>query len=277
LSEADSQSRINSINWYHELDFPDGLKARRRETSELASHRATWKFIRLHLDRLQIEGKTVLDVGCWDGMWSFYAERRGAKSVFATDDITQNHASGEGLRLARQLFHSNIEIDQHRSVYDLASLGRKFDLIFCFGVYYHLHDPFYAFAQLRHCCHSHTTVVLEGDATLGLKANSVWLDFSNRYSSTFIPTQHALTQMLQAAHFKVSEQHWMISQRTSTGPRLRWRPVPDHLDLGMPRRTTRLLTIAGPIEAENPLHAYQPPFGLSAYDSRFSVTERSAD
>ena len=36
------------------------------------------------LDAVPFHGKSVLDIGCWDGYWSFYAERRGAASVLAT-------------------------------------------------------------------------------------------------------------------------------------------------------------------------------------------------
>jgi tRNA (mo5U34)-methyltransferase len=93
----------------------------------------------------------VLDIGCWDGYWSFHAERQGAASVLAADDVTQNWATGEGLRLAKRLLSSRVEIKQDQSVYELAQLGRTFEVILCLGVYYHLLDPFYALTQIRHC------------------------------------------------------------------------------------------------------------------------------
>ena len=46
-------------------------------------HRKLWRFIEAQLDLLDFRGKTVLDIGCWDGYWSFYAERRGAREVVA--------------------------------------------------------------------------------------------------------------------------------------------------------------------------------------------------
>ena len=126
----------------------------------MAGCRSAWALIEQQLDTVEFRDKTVLDIGCWDGRWSFYAEQRGARSVLATDDLSQNWSSGEGLRLAREILQSKIEIDQHMSIYRLASLGRAFDIVMCLGIYYHLHDPFYAFSQIRHCSHPKSTRAL---------------------------------------------------------------------------------------------------------------------
>ena len=72
------------------FEFPNGLVARSNTAEDIGSHRRIWSFIEKELDKIDFAGKTVLDLGCWDGYWSFYAERRGAKHVLATDDRTQN-------------------------------------------------------------------------------------------------------------------------------------------------------------------------------------------
>ena len=41
------------------------------------------------LDDVDFKGKKVLDIGCWDGLWSFMAEDRGASEIYATDDLSQ--------------------------------------------------------------------------------------------------------------------------------------------------------------------------------------------
>lgn len=268
MHREESEKRVASIGWYHEFDFPNGLKAR-SQAPDVTEHRAVWAFIRHQLDKIDFAGKTVLDIGCWDGMWSFYAEQRRARHVLATDDLLQNWGSGEGIRLARELFNSSIELDQRRSIYDLASMSRTFDIVLCLGVYYHLHDPFYAFSQIRHCCHENSIVVFEGDATLGLKANTALIDFSNRHTSIFIPTMTVLNEMIEATYFTLSMQRWITAQNITTGTRIRLQRISDHLDLGLPRRTSQLITIARPFTGANRLHIYPPPFGLARYDPRF--------
>ena len=127
------QGRINSVQWYHEFDFGDGLHAR-VNTPDAASHRALWRFIQSKLDEISFTDKTVLDIGCWDGYWSFYAERRGAKRVLATDDSGQNWAGEAGFMLAKELLKSGVESHLQLSVYDLDRLGSKYDIILCLGV-----------------------------------------------------------------------------------------------------------------------------------------------
>ena len=81
--------------------------------------------------------------------------------MLATDDATQNWAGDSGLRLAKELLNSSIKINTNLSVYRLTELKTKFDIILCLGVYYHLIDPFYGFAQICHCCHENTIIVLK--------------------------------------------------------------------------------------------------------------------
>ena len=99
------QERIDRIHWYHEFDFGNGLRAQ-VNTPDVQSHRALWRFIETELDKIDFAGKTVLDLGCWDGYWSFYAERRGAARVLATDDSSQNWTGSAGFHLAMPLFFS---------------------------------------------------------------------------------------------------------------------------------------------------------------------------
>jgi len=262
---AEQQRRINQIAWYHEFDFPNGLTAR-SQTPDVEYHRKTWAFIAAQLDRLDFRGKTVLDLGCWDGYWSFYAERRGASRVLATDDSSQNWAGSAGVLLAKKLFKSSVETDLNVSVYDVAKIGETFDIILCLGIYYHLVDPFYAFSQIRHCCHRKTMVVFEGDATFSLRANLMRYDLVA--DSNFTPTPQVLAQMLEASYFRVVSQTPMISskwhRRLRGLARIFFRSSPS-----LPLQMTRLVTVCQPFEGISPLYHYRPPFALHQFDQRF--------
>jgi tRNA (mo5U34)-methyltransferase len=87
-----------------------------------------------------LTGKTVLDIGCNAGFYSMAMKRRGAARVlgvdFDADYLAQARfaAEVEGLDIAfRQL-----------SVYDIATLGERFDVVFFIGVFYHLRHPLLA-------------------------------------------------------------------------------------------------------------------------------------
>jgi tRNA (mo5U34)-methyltransferase len=286
MDRSDVQKRIDAIPWYHEFDFGNGLVARPR-TPFVSIHRELWRFIEAQLDTVDFRGKTVLDIGCWDGYWSFYAERRGAKSILATDDRTQNWSNGEGLLLARELYGSSVRVNQEVSVYELASLKEKFDIILFLGVYYHLFDPFLALAQIRHCCHNNSLVLIDGPEALALRPGAALFDFSDRCCE-LLPTWEALQQTLRAAYFSVASRASLDNCPPPSQPagRLGWRwrlrlcaqalkgsrsgtqalirQIEPH-----PKLSRRVFLKCIPIEGVNEIYAYQPPFGLHRYDSRF--------
>lgn len=270
------QARIDAVRWYHEFDFGNGLRAQSC-TPDVAIHRPMWRFVEQQLDAIDFRGKSVLDVGCWDGYWSFYAERRGAARVLAVDDASQNWSDGQGIWLARELLESRVEIDQRVSVYELAGLGRKFDIILLLGVYYHLFDPYHALAQIRHCCHADSLVLIEGNEALGLPAKAAMLDLDQR-TSRFLPTREALEDLLRAAYFKVEVAHAMDFplERPSWGWRLRMAAraiLGDRAGVaaltGPLLAARRVFLRCTPFNGVNVAHDYRPPFGLQVYDGRF--------
>jgi tRNA (mo5U34)-methyltransferase len=283
MARAAQQARIDAIRWYHEFDFPDGLRAR-SQTPEASTHRRLWRFIETQLAAIDFAGKTVLDVGCWDGYWSFYAERHGARAVLATDDVTQNWSDGRGLLLAKELLRSRVETRQDLSIYDLASLERQFDIIMCLGVYYHLIDPVLAFAQLRHCCHAQSLLLLEGNLTRSdpTRPQIVYRFGDGRaLNSLSVP---ALDGLLASAYFRVQSRAWWYTEGMPTQWRARllqaidrilaskraWLPVQLLGSVGV---IDRAMTISVPVEGVNPYYHYPPPFGLARYDDRFRRAE----
>jgi tRNA (mo5U34)-methyltransferase len=251
LEGASLQERIDQIQWYHDLDFPNGLKAR-SGADDAESHRKLWQWIRGELDKIDFARKTVLDIGCWDGYWSFYAEQRGASRVVATDDETQNWAGSAGLKLAKELMRSSVEIRTDVSIYEAAKLNERFDIILCLGVYYHLVDPFLGFAQVRHCAHERSIVVFEGDFAPDQgfvdPEHAAYLDLEGGLHC-FVPTIACLRQTLQAHYFRI--------KRESV-----YRGEPNH-------PWNRILVTCEPFVGENLLHRYRPPSGLHMYDWRF--------
>ena len=262
VRNSEIQERIDRIHWYHEFDFGHGLRAQVK-TPDAESHRRLWRFIEAELDKISFANKAVLDIGCWDGYWSFYAERRKAARVLATDDSTQNWAGTAGFNLAKELLASRIEADLDMSIYDLdAKIREKFDIILCLGVFYHLLDPFYAFSQIRHCCHPDTIVVFEGDVFFGLvdsPVQSAALYGRNvRRAPRFVPDPETLRLLINATYFSIdSEAVFALSNSANE-------TVP-------PRGVNRMLLVTRARICANECHEYRPPFGLHQYDTRAAL------
>ncbi len=101
----------------------------------------------LHLDSLGIPltGKSVLEVGAGIGLLTGYLESRGCK-VLSTDGRPENVATMEKLFPWRTA--DVVDLD---SISTLPELG-KFDIVFCYGVLYHLKEPEKALAALSAVC-----------------------------------------------------------------------------------------------------------------------------
>jgi tRNA (mo5U34)-methyltransferase len=271
------QEYVDQIQWYHEFDFPSGAKAR-SSTPDIGANRRAWSFIEKNLNHIDFQSKSVLEIGCWDGYWSFYAEKRGAKRVLATDDKTQNWAGGAGLGLAKGLLNSGIETREDVSIYKASELGETFDIILCLGVYYHLVDPFYAFAQIRHCCHAESLVLFEGDMTYAPPPNSSYFSLTDHRDAIFVPTRHSFNQLLEATYFEVNSQsfmkggpprNWKFRLRSLTGTILAIGNVIHGAPGSVPRPRDRVFTVCRPATGRNRLHYFKPPFDLHKYDNRF--------
>jgi tRNA (mo5U34)-methyltransferase len=106
---------------------------------------------RLRLLRIpdDLSGKTVLDIGAWDGFFSFEFERRGAKRVLAVDTYAWDHGGLECFLAAHAYFDSKVEhrrMDVHEL--DPQAIG-TFDLVFCAGVLYHMRNPLIGLERIR--------------------------------------------------------------------------------------------------------------------------------
>jgi tRNA (mo5U34)-methyltransferase len=87
-----------------------------------------------------LRGKTVLDIGCNAGFYSFEMKRRGAERVVAIDSDERYLAQA---RYASKILEADIEF-KNMSVYDIAVLGEQFDIVIFMGVFYHLRHPLLA-------------------------------------------------------------------------------------------------------------------------------------
>ena len=92
-----------------------------------------------------LTGKSVLDIGCNAGFYSIEMKRRGAGRVLGIDSEPMYLAQG---RFAAEVLGMEIEFRQ-LSVYDLAQLREKFDLVIFMGVLYHLRHPLLALDLIR--------------------------------------------------------------------------------------------------------------------------------
>jgi len=145
-------ARLQTFGWYHSIQLPSG---------EITPGLQTLEQLRLRVRQFPIpedlRGKRVLDIGAWDGWFSFEMERRGAQ-VVAVDAV-----QSEKFLHARKLLGSKVEYHV-ADVYDLrpSELG-VFDIVLFLGVLYHLKNPVLALERV--CALSRDLVCVESFVT----------------------------------------------------------------------------------------------------------------
>lgn len=92
-----------------------------------------------------LSGWSVLDIGCNGGFYSLEMKRRGAETVVA---INSDPRYLRQAALAAEVTGLAIELHQ-MSVYEVARLCRRFDLVLFMGVLYHLRHPLLALDLIR--------------------------------------------------------------------------------------------------------------------------------
>lgn len=169
LPEKTIAERVAEIPyWYHKIELPDGT--------------VTPGWAPLNVERYgvpeDLTGKRVLDIGAWDGFWTWEALKRGASEVVAIDDFSDDlghldkkeRPMWQTFDLCREAFGFTIPINPDKVVGDnintslegkwandkgqtvariqttvyLAEALGTFDVIFFFGTIYHLRHPLLA-------------------------------------------------------------------------------------------------------------------------------------
>jgi tRNA (mo5U34)-methyltransferase len=178
LDRATKQQLVDAISpWHHSIDLGDGVVTPGGKTP----HHFYDELRRLHLP--DMAGRSVLDIGAWDGFYTFHAEHGGATRVVALDHYAwsidfpkatayraRQLAAGQPIRafhtvadvwdpvglpgkrgfdLAYRARNSraDVVVDDFMTM-DLRPLG-AFDVVLFLGVIYHLEEPLRALRRVR--------------------------------------------------------------------------------------------------------------------------------
>lgn len=205
--ETNLSDRIASLKWVHTIDFGNGVVSR-----------GEWgppnPLIVQAFSEIDFAGKKVLDIGCWDGLWSFEAERKGAHEVYATDYTSQRWGRSQPtFAVAAEALHSRVKYHPDISVYDVKDKLGVFDfdiVIFC-GIYYHLKDPLLALARLRQVMKEGGILVVEGPVIRNLAETSARFFYREKLegdaSNWWLPTAACLQQWVECSFFDVSKEY----------------------------------------------------------------------
>jgi len=146
------KSLVNQKHWFHKYEIVPGIITPGRV--EVKPER----IFDIYGISDDLSQKKVLDIGAWDGAYTFEFERRGAE-VTALDIQDPDQT---GFNLGKKIKKSNARY-MTCSVYDMESkLEDRFDIVFFKGIYYHLKNPLLAFRRVWEVLEDEGMVYFEG-------------------------------------------------------------------------------------------------------------------
>jgi tRNA (mo5U34)-methyltransferase len=198
---------------WHTFDFPEF------KTKGLDNSPEKLKFIKMPED---LTDWTVLDIGCWDGYFSFVAEKRGAKKVIAFD--SPNHAwaknrevqgkkieDGKAVFLeVRKKLKSKV-LDVEGELEELTNLiingEQSWDLVLDLGILYHTLDPYKHIRDLYKI--TNKLLILETHIDLNNAPYPVMRfypngEINNDSGTIWGPNMMCVNDMLTKAGFKIT-------------------------------------------------------------------------
>lgn len=138
------RDRIDRLGpWFHNLDLHGHATAPEHFLGDYPAD----KFARFgDLVPADLTGRSVLDIGCNAGFYSFEMKRRGAARVLGIDSDDRYLAQA---RFAAETLGADGVEFRNLSIYDVGALGERFDLVIFMGVLYHLRHPLLALDLIR--------------------------------------------------------------------------------------------------------------------------------
>lgn len=158
-----------------------------------------------------MSGKSVIDIGAWDGYFSFAVEKRGASKVLAIDNLYRMVKEGKHLdkgtkpfEIAKEILASKVEY-KIMDVYDLSqeTVG-KFDITLCLGVVYHLKNPLLALEKISSI--TNELVIIESEFINKWRnipiAKFIETEFNKDPTCWWIPNKACLEAMVRSVGFR---------------------------------------------------------------------------
>jgi tRNA (mo5U34)-methyltransferase len=222
---------LRDISWFHSIDLGHGVVT--PGTAPNAALEQPGAFP-------EVRGRTVLDIGAWDGKYAFRAEQGGARRVVALDHyvwqvdwearerywrqcevegripdplaesqfLSRDDLPGRrGFDYARAVLSSKVEpVVADFMTSDLELLG-EFDVVLFFGVLYHVLDPFAALRRVRSVTREVAAIETAAIRVIGHRRAAL-LGFvggdqlKGDHTNWYVPTEQGLHQLCLAAGFR---------------------------------------------------------------------------
>ncbi len=242
-SPGDLQAQADALHWYHTIDLGNGVVTKGDSAQDDGAAILP-----------DVTGRSVLDIGAWDGKYSFLAEQAGASRVVALDhyawgvdfaargaywaeciqagtlpdqsrdetDFWQPDLPGRrGFELAAAALGSKVQplVADFQTV-DLTEVGR-FDVVLYLGVLYHMKEPLTCLDRVRRVTNEVAVIETEAVHVPGHEGEALLRfhagsSLRTDFGNWYVPSIEALHNLCRAAGF--SEVRTVIGPPAAPAP-----------------------------------------------------------
>jgi tRNA (mo5U34)-methyltransferase len=139
----EERATADQMQWWHSIKLSEDYTTTGQLSYGMQQTASAWGVPE------DLTGLRVLDVGCWDGGFSFECERRGA-DVVGIDRWQAGHGTGmnvplyipDKLAFCQKVLNSSMEFVELDVTNAADYFGDdSFDIVLCYGVLYHVEEP----------------------------------------------------------------------------------------------------------------------------------------
>ncbi|MGK7886934.1 MAG: class I SAM-dependent methyltransferase [Crocosphaera sp.] len=202
LSKEEIINLLNSKPWFHKFEIVKGIHT----PGTCQINPDGWVRERFPED---ITNQKFLEIGTWDGPYSFALEKKGAM-VEATDIQDPDNT---GFNVGKKILNSQINYTQ-TSVYDVDKYfePESFDVILFLGVFYHLKYPVLALEKLVKLLKKSGKLYFEGECLLhyGTRTDGKNPNFIERLFIRKIANSDYPISLYYSDKFQDDDSNWHI-------------------------------------------------------------------
>jgi tRNA (mo5U34)-methyltransferase len=210
MTRDEVEQFVASHLWIHAIDLGDGIVTPGGKTRNILEPESAAIFA--HLD---LRGRSVMDVGAWNGYYTVESKRRGASKVLAVDSNLRGKETFDFVMKRLGLSVEALILDVQ--CIDEAQVGH-WDVVLFLGVFYHLIDPIAAVMRLAAIANEVLVVETHLDAPIHDRPAMVFYpgrECANDPSVWWGPNRAAVDALLRFAGFK----HVEFTAHPVHGPR----------------------------------------------------------
>jgi tRNA (mo5U34)-methyltransferase len=197
--KLDFSQELATTGWYHSMEFPGGELIEGYTSISILKER----YAEFGLPE-DLRGKRTLDIGAWDGWFSFEMERRGAE-VTAVDVASMPNFLYAHRRLRSRVTYIISDVID----LDPKEIG-QFDYVLFLGVLYHVRHPLLSLESVCALTREVAIVdsfVIDGDERTHISSPLPFMEFyeadelGGQLDNWFGPTTDCLISLIRAAGF----------------------------------------------------------------------------